>query len=46
MINIQKSKNAFNEYVKKYDINNGKIALKVNHILRVARNFKRNSSNK
>lgn len=46
MIDIQKAKDTFYEYVKNYDINNGKIALKVNHILRVARDFKTNSSNK
>lgn len=36
MIDIEKSKQVFNEYVKKYDLNDGKILLKVNHILRVS----------
>lgn len=35
MIDIEHAKNVFMEYVKEYDINDGKIALKVNHILRV-----------
>lgn len=36
MIDIDKARNVFNEYIKNYDIKNGKIALKVAHILRVA----------
>lgn len=36
MIDIKKARNVFNEYIKNYDINDGKIALKVAHILRVA----------
>lgn len=36
MIDIEKSKQVFNEYVKNYDLKDGKILLKVNHILRVS----------
>lgn len=36
MIDIQNAKKVFKEYVCNYDINDGKIALKYNHILRVA----------
>ena len=36
MIDIQNAKKVFKEYVSNYDINDGKIALKYNHILRVA----------
>lgn len=36
MIDINNAKKVFNEYVKNYDLNDGKIALKVGHILRVA----------
>lgn len=36
MINIEKAKNVFLRYVENYDINDGKIALKRNHILRVS----------
>ena len=35
MIDIQKALNEYNNYVKKYDIKNEKIALKVAHMLRV-----------
>lgn len=35
MINIEKAKNAFKEYVKEYDINNPKIKTKISHIQRV-----------
>lgn len=34
MINIEKAKKEFAEYVKPYDISNGKIALRVEHIYR------------
>ena len=36
MIDIENAKKEFMNYVKKYDINNGRIHLKVKHILRVA----------
>lgn len=36
MIDIINAKKVFNEYVKKYNANDGKIALKIAHILRVA----------
>lgn len=36
MINIEKAKNAFNEYVKDYNSDNEKILLKINHIKRVS----------
>lgn len=36
MIDIERARNVFLEYVKNYDITDGKIALKVNHILRVS----------
>lgn len=36
MINIEKAKKAFKEYVKGYDINNPKIKSKISHIQRVA----------
>jgi len=36
MIDILKAKEAFKEYVKKYDIENGKIALKIAHTYRTA----------
>ena len=35
MIDIENAKKIFKEYVSNYDINDGKIALKYNHILRV-----------
>lgn len=35
MINIEEAKNVFKEYVKAYDPEDGKIALKIGHILRV-----------
>lgn len=35
MIDIQKAKNTFKQYVKNYNPENGKIALKIGHILRV-----------
>lgn len=38
MINIQKTENVFLDYVKNYDINNGRIKLKMIHILNVAKN--------
>ena len=41
MIDIENAKNVFKEYVSNYDINDGKIALKYNHILRVAEISKR-----
>lgn len=34
MIDIEKAKKAFNEYVKPYDVTNGKIALKIEHTYR------------
>lgn len=34
MIDIEKAKNAFKEYVKPYDVTNGKIALKIGHTYR------------
>lgn len=37
MIDILKARRAFKEYVKNYDISNGKIQLKIEHIQRVAR---------
>lgn len=36
MINIENVKRVFREYIKNYDLNDGKIALKVAHILRVS----------
>jgi len=36
MIDIEKAKKVFDEYTKNYDINDGKVALKVAHILRVS----------
>lgn len=36
MINIENAKKVFKEYVKDYNLNDGKIALKVGHILRVS----------
>ena len=36
MIDIENAKKVFNEYVNNYDVNNGKIALKIGHILRVS----------
>ncbi|MBQ3409066.1 MAG: HD domain-containing protein [Clostridia bacterium] len=36
MIDIENAKNIFREYVSNYDLDDGKIALKYNHILRVA----------
>ena len=33
MINIQNAKDTFLDYVKNYDINNGRIKLKMIHIL-------------
>ncbi len=36
MINIENAKKVFKEYVKNYNLNDGKIALKVGHILRVS----------
>ena len=36
MIDIEHVKKIFDEYVSRYDLNEGKIALKYNHILRVA----------
>ena len=32
MINIENAKKVFREYIKTYDLNDGKIALKVAHI--------------
>lgn len=40
MINIQNAKDTFLDYVKNYDINNGRIKLKMIHILNVAKNCK------
>lgn len=36
MIDIENAKKVFLEYVKNYDITDGKISLKINHILRVS----------
>lgn len=36
MINLEKAKNAFKKYVKNYNPEDGKIAIKINHIYRVA----------
>lgn len=41
MIDVENAKKVFLEYVKKYDMNDGRIALKVGHILRVAELSKR-----
>lgn len=41
MIDIENAKKVFNEYVSNYNLNDGKIALKVGHILRVAENSKK-----
>ncbi len=41
MMDIENAKSVFKEYVSNYDINDGKIALKYNHILRVAEISKR-----
>ena len=40
MVDIEKPKRAFAEYIKNYDIEDSKIALKVKHIYRVAENSK------
>ena len=40
MINIDNAKKVFLQYVKKYDITNGRIRLKMEHILHVADNSK------
>ena len=40
MIDIEKAKKAFKEYVKNYDSNNPKIKAKISHIQRVAINSK------
>lgn len=40
MINIEKARKEFIKYAKEYDINSGRIKLKVKHILRVAENSK------
>lgn len=40
MINIDNAKEVFLQYVKKYDITNGRIRLKMEHILHVADNSK------
>lgn len=40
MIDIEKAKEEFMNYAKQYDINSGRIKLKVKHILRVAQNCK------
>ena len=40
MIDIENAKKQFLEYVKNYDINNGRINIKMRHILRVAENSK------
>lgn len=37
MIDIQKAEKAFEEYLKSYDLNNGKVALKVRHTYGVVR---------
>jgi len=41
MIDIEKAKNVFKEYVKKYDDTNPKIKMKIIHILKVAENSKK-----
>ena len=41
MIDIQKAKKVFKEYVKKYDDTNPKIKIKMEHILKVAENSKK-----
>lgn len=41
MIDMQKVEKTFDEYVEKYDLQNGKIKLKVDHIKRVAKNSKK-----
>ena len=41
MIDIEKAKKEFLKYVENYDINSGRIKLKVKHILRVVENSKR-----
>lgn len=41
MINIENAKKVFREYVSEYDINDGRIALKVKHILKVSAISKR-----
>ena len=45
MIDIQKAKDIFLDYVKGYDINNGRIKLKMIHILNVAKNCKEIANN-
>ena len=45
MIDIQKAKDIFLDYVKGYDINNGRIKLKMVHILNVAKNCKEIAEN-
>lgn len=41
MIDIEKAKNVFKEYVKNYNPEDGKIALKIGHILRVTEKSKK-----
>ena len=45
MIDIENAKKVFKEYVQNYDLNNGKIALKVGHILRVSEISKKRRAN-
>ena len=37
MIDLEKAREAFKEYVEQFDSTNGKIMLKINHIYRVAK---------
>lgn len=45
MIDIEKAKNVFKEYVKNYNIENGKISLKIGHILRVTEKSRKIAEN-
>ncbi len=45
MIDIEKAKNEFKEYVKNYNLEDGKIALKIGHILRVTEKSRKIAEN-
>ena len=40
MIDLNRAKKAFKEFVKAYDINNGRIRVKIEHTYKVAENSK------
>ena len=45
MIDIENAKKVFNEYVKKFNPEDGRIKLKIEHILRVANYSKQIATN-